>query len=283
MSSTMVLFALTTRLLVALPAMSPPIRKNVSCTEIGLPAWLAVEPGRADGQQGAGVGRARVEQQAVDPDAVHVGDLHGVHAVVRDEGREADAEHDRVRVGDVERLVDVVDAGGEEQVAALGQRRVDLRGGVRRGGHEELAHRQRGAGGRAAGPAGAGRVGPQAGHEHVVVAGGVDVEVRDVARDRGGGQRGHRRAGEALGGRAGHAGEHHVPDRAAPAAEVAVRGVPLLLRARSTPARRPWCRRCSRRWRSRSWPGRAPGRRARRPGGTARPGRRPSGRCRRTG
>ena len=35
---------MTTRLLVALPAMSPPMRKKVSCTEIGLPAWLAVEP-----------------------------------------------------------------------------------------------------------------------------------------------------------------------------------------------------------------------------------------------
>src|SRR5689334_21809056 len=44
MSSTRVLLALTTRLFVALPAMSPPIRKNVSCTEIGLLAWLAVDP-----------------------------------------------------------------------------------------------------------------------------------------------------------------------------------------------------------------------------------------------
>ena len=83
-------------------------------------------PWRADGQQRVGVGRARVEQQAVDPDAVDVGDLHGVDAVLRDQGREADAEHDGVRVGDVDRLVDVVDAGGEEQVAALGQGRVDL-------------------------------------------------------------------------------------------------------------------------------------------------------------
>src|SRR6185437_10350752 len=78
--------------------------------------------------------------------------------------------------------------------------------------------------------AGAGRVRPQAGQEHVVVTRGVHVEVRDVPGRRGGRQRGHRRAGEALGGRAGHAGEHHVPHRAAPAADVAVRGVPLLLR-----------------------------------------------------
>src|SRR6185437_399272 len=34
-----------------------------------------------DREQRAGVGRARVEQQAVDPDPVHVRHLHGVHAV----------------------------------------------------------------------------------------------------------------------------------------------------------------------------------------------------------
>ena len=41
--------AFTTRLFVAWPAMSPPIRKNVSWTEIGLPAWLAVEPAGGPG------------------------------------------------------------------------------------------------------------------------------------------------------------------------------------------------------------------------------------------
>ena len=51
MSSTMVSLAFTTRLAVAWPAISPPIRKNVSWTEMGLLAWLTVEPGGADGQQ----------------------------------------------------------------------------------------------------------------------------------------------------------------------------------------------------------------------------------------
>src|SRR5260370_32646089 len=44
MSSTRVLLELTIRLLVAWPAMSPPMRKNVSWTGSGLLAWLAVEP-----------------------------------------------------------------------------------------------------------------------------------------------------------------------------------------------------------------------------------------------
>src|ERR1700722_2334979 len=44
MSSTRVLLELTTRLLVAWPAMSPPIRKKTSWTEVGLLAWLALEP-----------------------------------------------------------------------------------------------------------------------------------------------------------------------------------------------------------------------------------------------
>ena len=44
MSLSRVLLALTTRLLVALPAMSPPIRKNASWTEVGSLAWLVVDP-----------------------------------------------------------------------------------------------------------------------------------------------------------------------------------------------------------------------------------------------
>src|SRR3984957_7091835 len=44
MSSRRALLELTTRLLVAWPAMSPPIRKKTSWTEVGLLAWLALEP-----------------------------------------------------------------------------------------------------------------------------------------------------------------------------------------------------------------------------------------------
>ena len=44
MWSTIVLLLLTTRLVVALPAISPPIRKNTSWTVVGSAAWLAVEP-----------------------------------------------------------------------------------------------------------------------------------------------------------------------------------------------------------------------------------------------
>ena len=45
MWSMIALLLLTTRLVVALPAIRPPIRKNTSWIEVGLPAWLAAEPG----------------------------------------------------------------------------------------------------------------------------------------------------------------------------------------------------------------------------------------------
>ena len=44
MWSMIALLLLTTRLVVALPAPAPPIRKNTSWSVVGLAAWSAVEP-----------------------------------------------------------------------------------------------------------------------------------------------------------------------------------------------------------------------------------------------
>src|SRR3954463_14477232 len=44
MWSMIVLALFTSRLLVALPAIEPPIRKNTSWIVVGLPAWLAEDP-----------------------------------------------------------------------------------------------------------------------------------------------------------------------------------------------------------------------------------------------
>ena len=42
--SMITLLLLTTRLVVALPAVAPPMRKKTSCSVVGLAAWSAVEP-----------------------------------------------------------------------------------------------------------------------------------------------------------------------------------------------------------------------------------------------
>jgi len=89
-------------------------------------------------QQHRGVQRAGVEQQPGKLDPGHVGDRHGDDSVIRHERREAQAQHNRVGALDLDRAVQVVDAGGEEQVLALGECVVDLLHAVRRLGDEEI-------------------------------------------------------------------------------------------------------------------------------------------------
>src|SRR6185312_14612729 len=62
---------------------------------------------RADLHQGAGVDRSGVDQETGQPYAVDVGDLQGGDAVVGDQGGVAEAEDDRARPVDPDRLVDV--------------------------------------------------------------------------------------------------------------------------------------------------------------------------------
>jgi len=76
--------------------------------------------------------RAGVEQQPVKLDPGHIGDLHGDASVTRHKRREPQAQHHRVRAFDLDRAVQVVDAGGEDQVLALGECAVDLLHAVRR-------------------------------------------------------------------------------------------------------------------------------------------------------
>ena len=138
----------------------------------------------------------------------------GGDAVVRDERGEAEAEHDGVGPGHVDGLVDVVDARGEEQVQALRQRRVDGRGACR------PAWRRRTGSAAARCPAVAppAQVAPAAlvrsdGHEHLVVAGRVDVQERLLPDDRGRGRPWCTAgSGSCCAGAPGDADEDHVPD-----------------------------------------------------------------------
>ncbi len=64
-------------------------------------------------QQGRRVHGARVDHQAGDVDARNIRDGQRDRAVDGRQRRNAESEHDGVRVVDVEALVDVVDAGGQ--------------------------------------------------------------------------------------------------------------------------------------------------------------------------
>ena len=104
---------------------APPIRKNTSWIVVGLAAWLAVEPfGPTCSSTGELVVPASNSRPAIFTPSTSATDI-GDDAVVRDERRVAEAEHDGVGPGDVDGLVDVVDARREQQVQALRQRLVD--------------------------------------------------------------------------------------------------------------------------------------------------------------
>ena len=143
----------------------------------------------------------------------------------------AQAEHHGAGPLDLDRPVDVVDAGGQQQVLAACQLGVDRLGRVARAGHEEVGQREGATRGPTLDPRGAARAGRRVGHPHPVGAGAVGVEPRLLTAQRGGLEGRVRRVGEGvLGGCAQHAGEHLVPDPVAPAVDLAVADQPLLLR-----------------------------------------------------
>src|ERR1700730_5706253 len=125
-SSPMTLLLLTTSVWVARPTVAPPMRAKTSDRTVGSAAWLALEPGAG------GVGPAGVEGPPADADAVDVGGGQDRVAAVGHQGGDAQAEHDGVGVGDVDGAVDLVDAGGEQQVLPARERGVDLRDGAAR-------------------------------------------------------------------------------------------------------------------------------------------------------
>jgi len=126
-------------------------------------------------QQHRGVQRAGVEQQPGKLDPGHVGDRHGDDSVIRHERREAQTQHNRVGALDLDRAVQVVDAGGEEQVLALGECAVDLLHTVRRLGDEEMVDGDGRTRDRPTAPSRAHGVAPHGGYEYPVVPLSVHV------------------------------------------------------------------------------------------------------------
>ncbi len=222
---------LTTMLVVAFPGPAPPIRTKTSWSEVGFAVVRRCVLG-ADLDQGLRVHRTRVDQEARELHPGHVTDLDRGHPVVRDDRGQAEAEGHGVRAVDGDRLVDVVDAGREQQVQALLHGRVDG-GGVRPLLHDvELVQRNRLARRRPVAPGDAARVLALLRDEDLVVV-AVEVEERLLAGDGRGVQGGVRRLREAVGRGALDTRERHVPDAVAPAAHRAVAGVPLLLGVRA--------------------------------------------------
>lgn len=129
-----------------------------------------------------GVLRTGVDQESGQLHTVDVTDLDRGHPVVRDDRGQAQTEGDRAGAVDLDGLVHVVDARGEEQVQPLAYRRAD---GLRRRArlhHVEPAQRDRLAL-RGAVPRDAPRVGALGGDEDFVVL-AVEVEEGLLAGDR---------------------------------------------------------------------------------------------------
>ena len=86
--------------------------------------------GRAYLDEDGGELFACVDEEAGEDDAVGVGGGDGGVAVGGMQGCEAEAEDYGVGMGDADGFGEVVDAGGEEEVFAAGEGRVDGGGGV---------------------------------------------------------------------------------------------------------------------------------------------------------
>src|SRR6185437_11407583 len=138
----------------------------------------ATGSGRPDRDQDRRFDRAGVDDQTghLDPGVPHHD--HGGVAMLRNQGGHAQAQHDGVGVGDHDGLVQVIDARGQDEILALGQRSGD--GGARHAwaSHEELRQRDGRAGCRAARPGRASGILPDRGDEDVVIALRVGVEER---------------------------------------------------------------------------------------------------------
>ena len=133
---------------------------------------------------------------------------------------------------DGDALADVVDARSEQQIPAAGQLAVDRVHGVRRLRHEEVAERDRASGRHALVPGDAARVPLRRRHPDVVVAAGVDEQVRLLTAERRRVEGRVRRVGErSVRGRPHDAREDLVPHGVRPASDLAVADQPLLLRA----------------------------------------------------
>ena len=132
--------------------------------EGGVGRMVGRAPRGADLQETVRFDRPRIEDQAGDLHPVHVGHRDDRQALRRNQRGDAETEDDGIGLGDPQRVVQRVDAGGEQDVLARGQRGVEAGGIGRRGLRDvEPIDGNRLAGRRAVEPADALGVGLQAG------------------------------------------------------------------------------------------------------------------------
>ena len=96
--------------------------------DVGQDRWVGGVAGIVTGsdlQEHLRGARAGVEYDAGHQVAARVDEPHRRAAVVRDQGREAQAQDHRVGMHDLDRLVEVIDPRGQDQVLAAGERRRD--------------------------------------------------------------------------------------------------------------------------------------------------------------
>ncbi len=177
-----------------------------------------------------GADRAGIENEAGDRHAIDVGDRDGRPALRRDQRGDAKAQDDRVGPGDPQRVIERVNARGEQDVLAGGQCGVHAGdAGRSRLGDIELIDRGGLAQLRAGGPTDAPAVSLQRRHEDGVSAGAVDSEEGLLADDGSPVHDRVGRIGELTARGVDAADEDHVPHPVAPARPLAVARQPLLL------------------------------------------------------
>ena len=175
--------------------------------------------------------RSGVEDETGDVHPRDVGDAHRHDPVPRGQGGQAQAEDHRVGPLDLDGLVDVVDAGSQNEVLPQRQLAVDRRDPVRGPRNEEVPDRDRTARHVAGLPRRPAGVPLCRRDEDVVLPAVVQVEIRLLAGPRVAVERRVGRCGKTLRRRALHAGEHLVPHGVGPSADAAVADEELLLAA----------------------------------------------------
>src|ERR1035437_6344701 len=179
-------------------------------------------------------GRTRgsgIDQKARENDAVLVGGDKGGVAVDGAQRGETKSHDHRAGTSNAERLGEVIDAGGEEQMLATGQLCVEGRGGVAGVGDVKAIEGDRHSGRRARAPRDAGALVAQLRHTNEIAAPRIDGKKGLFAHQGSPGDLGVRRRGRLAGWRRKHADEDHIPIGASPTAPLAVARDPLLLGA----------------------------------------------------
>lgn len=198
----------------------------------GIAAMIRMIAERSDFQQCRRTARAGVKKNPGDFDAIDVGDSYGGSGVGGNECGVAKAKDDGVGALDADGLVEVIDAGTEDQIFSGSESRVDHCSIIAISVSEkELVEGNCPAWIFIVRPIDSPRIGPRRRNHHRIFSGGIDEQIRlfgdgGSCWDDGKGAVGPLAPGSAIG-----ADEDHIEATALPLGEIIIAGEPLLLGA----------------------------------------------------